>query len=259
MWFVLGLCTLAALADVLGGLLMVVRRVGPRSVTLLTSLGAGFLLGATLLDRLPDALHELPNVAPWFVTVGYLTLLALEHMGNGRSKHHHGGQDTKGPRPTGHAVTAEVWIDPKAAALSFVGLLFHTFMDGVIIAGGFALSPATGWLMFVAIMLHKIPEGFSMATISLAAGTSRWRAFLTTVGLAISTLAGAIVMLRLGVTGGTGIKLLMALATGSFLYIATSDLIPAVRHEGYRAVLCILTGVGLFSLSLWLLRWTGLS
>jgi len=60
--------------------------------------------------------------------------------------------------------------------LAFLGLFVHSFFDGVSIASGFAVSHALGLLVFSAVLLHKVPEGFTIASIMLAAGAGRARA-----------------------------------------------------------------------------------
>jgi len=57
--------------------------------------------------------------------------------------------------------------------IRFCGLLIHTFFDGIAIASGFLVSPALGWIIFIAVFLHKIPEGFTVSSVMLASGRSR--------------------------------------------------------------------------------------
>lgn len=98
-----------------------------------------------------------------------------------------------------------------------------------------------------------------MASISLAAGTSRKRAFLTALGLALSTILGAAVTLQMGTFGPSSVAVLMALATGTFLYVSTTDMIPAIRDRGPEAILPIIVGVAVFYVSLRLIQHVGLS
>ncbi|WAH36550.1 ZIP family metal transporter [Alicyclobacillus dauci] len=247
MWFALILCLIAAFADVIGGAATVIKRLTSKEAMIVTGLGAGFLLGATVLDRLPDSMSELPNTAPLYIVVGYLLLLVIGQL-TGKS-HDHGALSTS------HGVA----LSTKSAVVSFVGLALHTFMDGVIIAGAFTMSRSTGVLMFIAITMHKIPEGFSMATITLASGASRVRALLTSTGLAVSTMIGAVVTLELGSVDGSVVKILMALATGTFLYISTTDLIPAVKSQHRGVIAATVFGVAVFYVSLLLIKHVGLS
>ncbi|WEG11858.1 ZIP family metal transporter [Pullulanibacillus sp. KACC 23026] len=260
MWLVLLLCFIAAIADVLGGALTVIKKFNQKEIFLITSLGTGFLLGATLLDRLPESLLDLPDTAPLYITIGYLILLVLSRLNH----HHHGNtpieanlsMDTFSDNH-GSAHSKALIQNQKSVMASFLSLLFHTFIDGVIIAGAFTINESTGILIFLAITLHKIPEGFSMASLFLAAGSSRGRALLTSAGLALSTIIGAVVTLQLKTLDSHLINILMALATGTFLYISTSELIPVVRGR-FQNLLAVVIGVVLFYGSLLLVKHVGL-
>jgi zinc transporter ZupT len=99
----------------------------------------------------------------------------------------------------------------------------HTLFDGVAIAAGFMIGPALGTLLFIAVILHKVPEGFTIASIMLAAGQvapgrdRRWRA------LGVLTLAGAAATSFLA---GHHVPYALALSAGVTIYVAASDLIP---------------------------------
>src|SRR5207248_10507593 len=72
------------------------------------------------------------------------------------------------------------------------GLVVHTFFDGIAIASGFLISNWLGWLIFLAVFLHKIPEGFTVGSVMLASGRSRRMAFISSVILGASTLLGVL-------------------------------------------------------------------
>ncbi|MCL6593406.1 MAG: ZIP family metal transporter [Alicyclobacillus sp.] len=269
------LSAVAACADVLGGTLVLVRRWGTTQIARITALGAGFLLGATVLDRLPDALTSLPVSGPLWVAGGYLGMMWLE-----RYSHRAVSPVSAGSRVAGvsaapaldgpavhaqhvHAVAgpaiADTWGVPTAADWATLwALLIHTWLDGVVIAGAFTTSRAAGVLMFAAIALHKLPEGLSMASVALAAGRTRWRAFGATALLALSTLGGAGVTLWLGAYEQHWVQAVTALASGSFLYVSATTLIPAVKAADRQAILLVTAGAGLFMVSLWAVTAVGL-
>jgi zinc transporter ZupT len=247
MWLALLLCLIAAFADVIGGALTVVKKLNPIEMMVITGLGTGFLLGATILDRLPDSMEELPTLAPLFIITGYLLLLLINQFSFHHIHKHNDLNDKK-----------DSIINTKSAVITLIGLLFHTFMDGVIIAGSFTINHSMGILIFFAIAMHKIPEGFSMATISLASGSSRKRALLTSCFLALSTLMGAIFTLQIIEMNAYVIKIFMALATGTFLYVSTTEMVPAIRGQHRGALLFVFIGVFIFYISLLLIKNVGL-
>src|SRR6185369_9743281 len=123
-----------------------------------------------------------------------------------------------------------------------IGLTIHTFFDGVAIASGFLVSDWLGWLIFLAVFLHKIPEGFTVASVMLASGRSRSIAWGASALLGAATLAGVLTMalFRHHVTAG------LPLAAGVTIYVAASDLMPEVNKEpGVKMALVVFLGVGL--------------
>ncbi|MCL6636443.1 MAG: ZIP family metal transporter [Alicyclobacillus sp.] len=269
------LSAVAACADVLGGTLILVRRWGTTQIARITALGAGFLLGATVLDRLPDALTSLPASGPLWVAGGYLGMMWLERYSHRAARPEPLGRRVAGMPtapalggPVEHAshlhpfpgsMQAEPWGIPVTTDWATLwALLIHTWLDGAVIAGAFTTSRAAGVLMFAAIALHKLPEGLSMASVALAAGRSRWRAFGATALLALSTLVGAGVTLWAGVYEEHWVQAVTALASGSFLYVSATTLIPAVKAADRRAILLVTAGAGLFMVSLWAVTAVGL-
>ncbi len=243
---VLGLALTAGLADLVGGYLTVARGVTPAAIGRFVALGAGFLLGAAFFDILPEAVRATPE-APLYIAAGYFAIYLLEHV-FARGAHHHGGLEaTEEHCRTPHALVGEPHageplISPAASVAALLGLILHTFFDGAAIAVGFLGGDRLGILVFVAVILHKLPEGFSLSSIMLAAAQGRARALLATLAIAVSTVVGSVATLVLRETnpGSTGVFL--ALATGTFFYVGASDLIPATTGRRKDQVALVLVG-----------------
>ncbi len=73
-----------------------------------------------------------------------------------------------------------------------LGLGIHTFFDGVAIAAGFLVSTWLGVVIFVAVFLHKLPEGFTVASVVLASGMGKRNAILAAGLLGVATLLGVL-------------------------------------------------------------------
>ena len=150
----------AALADVAGGLVLVRARGIERYLRYFVALGAGFLMAVAVLEMTPESLHLSPRLGPILIMAGYCVVHLLEHTINA---HFHYGEETHHDefvsRHTGNSV--------------LVGLSVHALFDGIAIGSGFVVSNGLGWLIFLAILLHKAPEGFTMASVMLASGRSR--------------------------------------------------------------------------------------
>ena len=153
----------------------------------------------------------------------------------------------------------ETPISNAASLAALAGLLIHTFFDGVAIAAGFEIRESVGILMFLAVLLHKIPEGLSLSSIMIAARRGRRGAFLSVVAIAASTVLGAVTTFALGEMEPATAHAALALATGTLIYIAASDLIPATNPAKSRwSILFVLAGVGFYYVSVQALRSLGL-
>ncbi len=177
----LGLGSLAAVADIVGGVVLVQRNWTARYLRYAIALGAGFMMAVAILDMVPESVHFSPVWGPALVLAGYCAIHLLEHT---ITPHFHFGEETHGHeflhRRTGWSVLC--------------GLAAHSFFDGVAIASGFVLSNTLGWLIFVAIILHKVPEGFTIASVMLASGQTRRTAVISATALALATIAGVLII-----------------------------------------------------------------
>ena len=134
-------------------------------------------------------------------------------------------------------------VNPAVGFSALVGLSAHAFFDGVSIASGFLVSAPLGLLIFFAVALHKVPEGFTVASIALASGRGQQGALAASFVLAGATLLGAAGMNLLPGAVGYGLPL----STGVTLYVAASDLIPEVNESReIRMALVVFFGVALF-------------
>ena len=218
---------IAALADVAGGLVLVRARGVERFLRYFVALGAGFLMAVALLEMTPESLRISPVLGPVLIMAGYCVVHLLEHT---IVAHFHYGEETHRnefvSRHTGYSVLG--------------GLSVHALFDGVAIGSGFVVSSALGWLIFLAIFLHKAPEGFTMASVMLASGRSRAVAFYSAVALAAATLAGVLVIELVPEWMPYGLPI----SAGVALYVGASDLVPEVNLEpGIRMALVFFLGV----------------
>jgi len=219
----------AAFANVLGGVIVTTHEWARRSLRYFIALGAGFMLGAVFLEMLPKSL-ERSESAPALMLVGYLIVHMFEHT---FASHLHFGEETHHDELT----------DPAVGISAFIGMLVHTFFDGVAIGSGFEVSESVGIIVFLAVFLHKIPDGFTIASILLTAGYSKNRAVTAAAALGVSTLAGVFVV---HLTPGL-FKYAFPVSAGSLLYVSATDLMPEVnRDPGVKMAFVVFAGMGLF-------------
>lgn len=227
----------AAAANVLGGIWITARkRLNPITLRLLVALGAGFMLAAVFLEVLPRSLELAPGaterVMVLFLT-GYLLVQFFEHT---IAPHFHFGEETH----------HEEMLQGNVALTAVGALAIHTFFDGISIASGFVFDMRLGLMIFLAILLHKLPEGFTVASIMLAAGRSRAAARNATLFVGGATLLG---VLTIAVMPDLALYAL-PLSAGVTMYVAASDLIPEVNaKQGFRSSMVVFAGVALYYLT----------
>ena len=223
---------IAALADVAGGLVLVRARGEEKYLRYFVALGAGFLVATAVLEMMPEGLKQNPRMGPVLIMAGYCMMHLLEHTINA---HFHFGEETH------HGE----FISRHTSNSVLAGLSVHALFDGVAIGSGFVVSNWLGVLIFLAILLHKAPEGFTMASVMLASGRSRRMAFYSAVALAAATLAGVLVIELVPSWLPYGLPV----SAGVALYVGASDLVPEVNREpGIRMALVFFGGVGGFLL-----------
>jgi zinc transporter ZupT len=115
---------------------------------------------------------------------------------------------------------------------AFSGITFHSLIDGIAV-GASLIVPSLAPPVFLAIAIHKIPAAFSLCSILLLAGYSRHRTLLHICGFSTATPIGAVLsyFLLRGLSEDV-LAIAVGVSAGSFLAIATSDLLPQVHREG---------------------------
>lgn len=235
---------IAGLADILGGFFSVAKKVPQQTLNYFIAISAGFILAVTFLDIYPEVLNGNQN-GGILILIGFVLMFILENFFaihahcDDEKDHDHTlmGEECRGDNLQKHSIWA-----------AFIGLLMHTFFDGAAIAARLLTSPVGGILVFIAVLSHKIPEGFAMSSIFQAGGEKRMRSFLAAVALGASTMIGALSVYLLGKTDYS--LTFLGLAAGSFTYISCSELIPSISEtKDKKGLWLFLLGVILFYLT----------
>jgi ZIP family zinc transporter/zinc and cadmium transporter len=217
----------AAAANIFGGAIIVQRSWEREYLRYFVALGAGFMLATSLVEMVPESLELRGRTAGYLVLLGYLIIHFFEHT---VTPHFHFGEETH----------AEQFVQMHKGYSVLLGLVIHTFFDGIAIASGFIVSNWLGWIIFTAVFLHKIPEGFTVASVMLASGQSRGIAWGASIILGGATLAGVLTMAAFRHQVGFGLPL----SAGVTIYVAASDLMPEVNKEpGVKMALLVFVGV----------------
>jgi zinc transporter ZupT len=214
----------AAIAEILGGSLVVFRKQWPKRVQeYLLALSAGFILSLVFLELIPESIRSLELEAPIYMLLGYAILHFFEHAIVG---HLHFGEE----------VHTDVMLSKAASISTFVGLFIHAFFDGFAISAGMQYDFYLGVLVFVAVLLHKIPEGLTIASVMLAAAQPRRTALLASGAIGVATMLGVLSVFLLSGIDEKIVGTAFAFSAGIATYVGASDLIPEINHSRNRII-----------------------
>lgn len=188
---------------------------------ILLSFSAGSILGAALLELLPEAIELAEESFVFvYVTLGYVVFFILERFVYWFHGHIHG-----------HESKSE--IDERLAIKDFVylnliGDAIHNFLDGVAIGASFLISIPVGLSTTVAVVFHELPQEIGDFGVLVYGGFSRGKALMFNFLSALTAILGLLVS-NYFLEDLTGF--LIAFTAGGFIYIAASELIPEIQKE----------------------------
>jgi ZIP family zinc transporter/zinc and cadmium transporter len=244
----LGLIT--TVANLLGAALAVGKRSPSRRfLAASVGFGGGFLLAAALLELVPEAMEAGAHMAG-FIALGYLLVFFVERI----LRVHMHSLLRENEHPSNPHGAAAVATTPSPALVSAAGGLatvvafnVHDLIDGLAIGSAMVAGEFLGLLVFFAVLLHEFPAGFALASVMRGSGYKRWAAFMAGVSIGLITLLGIAIPFWIGDISGTAVNVLLALATGTFIYLGASILVPAAETGGRRwDFLFVAFGFGLF-------------
>jgi zinc and cadmium transporter len=205
------------LGSLLGGFLPLGGNWSRHSLLIPVSFSGGILLGAAFFDMIPESAPLLGKWLGWPLLAGFLTIFILERFVLVHPYPEHAGEH-------GHAHHIHLGIT------AYAGLSFHSLLDGLAISSTYN-RPDLGGVVLLAVLFHKIPDAFALASLLLL---DRWspRAIVGWMTLfAFSTPLGAIITwMALANTSNAVVGAAIALSAGTFLAVATSDVLPQIRR-----------------------------
>jgi zinc transporter ZupT len=200
-----------------GGLPPVFRKWSDRQLHRFIAFGAGVFLGAIFLHLLPDAFAEgSADLTSAMVLSGFILILLAERILFG-SHRIHCGEDC-GHR---HEVVGIV---------ALIGLSVHSLTEGFGLGVGL-LEPELGLVIFIAIIAHKATAAFSLSTIFQLARFSKKKTLGLILLFALMTPLGALISLPfIESLMDVSLAIPTGITAGTFLYVATMDLVPEAFH-----------------------------
>ena len=180
----------------------------------LVSFAAGVMLTVAFFDLFPEAQAQVQDGNIFIAAfLGMVTFFFLERFL--LWFHHH--DEPHGTKP--------------AAVLIIVGDGVHNLLDGIVIATTFIANPAVGLLATVAVAAHEIPQEIADFSALVGLGMRRGKALFFNFLSAITAILGTFLTFVFFDIVETNLSPLLAFTAGMFIYIAASDLIPALHLD----------------------------
>ncbi len=202
------------LTTVVSGLIPLFRSWERKHIRLFISFGAGSLLGASFIHMIPETVEVIGSGIGIAILVGFLILFIIEKF------------------TMIHACEGEDCSFHHMGIVSFIGLSVHNIIDGFVLTTS-TMLPHLGPIVFAAIVVHKIPASFSLSSILVMGEFTRKQVLSYLIIFSLMLPVGAFsAALLMGLFETYALGIAVAVSAGTFIYIATSDLLPEVHRVG---------------------------
>ena len=185
---------------------------------LILGFSAGAVLGVALFDLLPESIELTSSVYDLrtlmlLVAIGFSIYMLIDMA---FSIHKHSDSECHNLSHRG-----------KISAAAFV---IHSMLDGFSIGLAFKVSPAVGWLITTAVLIHKFSDGLNTVGVIINSNGRQKEALRWLAANSIAPAVGVGISSLLVISEST-LGLILAVFVGLFLYISTSELIPESHHS----------------------------
>ena len=251
--------------SLLGGKLSAIVTMTHFRTQLVMSLVAGFLLGVAMYHLLLHSLEDIPGpyageIAVGCAVLGVIMIIVLLRMFRFH-QHEFDHEAVEMPNQHDHHDHHDrVNVNPRSVFGVATGLGLHTRTEGIALGASMRIglihegeTILVGLGVFLAIMLHKPLDAYSIIGLMRVSGYGDRACTLTNIGFALlCPLITVLTYLGVGVLSELNelhvVGYIMAFAAGVFLCISLSDLLPEIQfHSHDRGILAIafLIGIGL--------------
>ncbi len=182
-----------------------------KMLLVLVSFASGTLLGGAFLHLIPEALLKGGENLFIVILSGILVFFLLEKF---LWRHC-------------HERDCPVHV---FAYLNLLGDGIHNFIDGILIAASFLTSTPLGFATALAVVSHEIPQEIGDFGILVYGGFSKVKALSYNLLSALMAFVGALLTYSF-YAYLPSLSYFLMFAAGSFIYVATTDLIPELHKE----------------------------
>ncbi|MFC1655812.1 ZIP family metal transporter [Patescibacteria group bacterium] len=209
---------IVSILSLIGAIVMIINQKSIKKFLIfMVSFAAGAMLGDVFIHMLPELAEEggFTMMTSLYILIGILIFFVLEKIIHWRHCHLSATKNHTHP----------------LAFMNLVGDAIHNFIDGILIAGSFLLSVPVGIATTVAVILHEIPQEMGDFGVLLHSGMKPKKALLFNFFSALTAVAGALIVLLIGINNESIIQIIIPITIGGFIYIANADLIPELHKE----------------------------
>ncbi|MGE5559141.1 MAG: ZIP family metal transporter [Bacillota bacterium] len=189
-----------------------------RMLHFLVSFAVGALFGDAMIHLLPESFERISDrlSASLLALAGIIIFFILEKFIRWRHCHNPDCREHSG----------------ALVMMNLVGDGVHNMIDGMIIAASFMAGTGVGITTTLAVVLHEIPQEIGDFGVLVHGGLKPKRALILNFLSALLAMIGGVLALAFGQRLQGSYTLLLPVTAGGFIYIAGSDLLPEIKHEG---------------------------
>ncbi len=219
----------------IGGWIPTVKKWSHDTFRMLISFCAGILLGAVFFHMMPEITPILGRQLGFPVILGFLGIYVMEKF------------------VMVHPCEEGACDYHKVGMAAYVGIGFHSILDGVAIGAGSVLDLSL--VILLAVTIHKFPAALALSSILMKGGEySREKILKSMFIFALATPLGALVSMNvLDHLNDYPVGFALGISAGTFLYISIGDLLPTVHEEDekkYNNLICLSLGLVVMFLSM---------
>ncbi len=250
----LGLSLLFASTMAGGLLVLAVKPHWTKPLKMLLTFCGGFLFATAVLHLLPEVFATQHHYEGLLILVGFFLQMLLEKFSEGIEHGHlhlegHAGHDH------GHHDHSHFHKHGLSFGL-LLSLSIHSLVEGIPLNGSFGIErPFWENPLLLGIILHKFPAAFALMTVLRQSALGKKQRLGMLLFFAAMTPLGVLIG-HFILAAGTGhdsetFHIMLALATGSFLQIATTILFEStVNHALSVKQILLAFGGGLLAFAL---------
>src|SRR5437762_1212053 len=214
-----------------GGSISASLRLEHKPLCALISFAAGTLLGVTIFAILPGSF----GACPWWA--GLLALITGYALFFFISKNVHHVCPACAASHFDEDATRHF---SQIATALIVALAIHSTTDGVALGIGREIHAATAakWSLFLALCVHKFPEGFALGSLLIGAAFTRTKTIGWVAAVEATTLLGGVIGFFFLANASTfWLGLIMAHVGGGFFYLAAHAILGEMMKHGKKLVI----------------------